>query len=468
MLPSPPLPVDNYKSTIPISMISRLFAQEFWESDFKKFSFEALKTWPDPPLKVANNTFFHRAKDYTRALGRPAAQWIEIAREKLLSAGQQEVTDYLDLLSLEIIGFALMERRWRYEHKQWELRDDRFMRQIFAVMSWDAMLQEALGKLNRPLQEKIHAVEAMCAQYVRGQLALGIASPNIDQRQMPTVAAYLESHQQEAETALRGFLAELEALSRLAGIELQNVEHMTVEYLHQTPADRQTLQQRWCEKLYTRVESLYEKTLADCMERIEQVQRDFSDLGAMSDELNPPLIRVHSKMETLKKLFIHARSFIDKNYVHETGDLWKNRFASVASGCYEKHRSKKMRKVANRFMKLLPPPLQKLVDTWLGILGNRQHQLGNLPHAPIEDLKKRLEAWRLETAAEAQRLGLVYPMLSGGPDPGAGPGPASAISRMLGPQATGLSQIRQFAIRKNTLPDTPPRTPGAENSMNYP
>ena len=127
LLDPPPTMVRRH-TALPVTMMSRLYNEEFWSTEVGKFSHQALKfpvhEWGGKPLKSAF-LFTHIPVEVLRRsfLARAAWPFLGSAVEVLSAVGEEALSEYIYLRTIKAAGPDVVRRRLHYERKRWATSD---------------------------------------------------------------------------------------------------------------------------------------------------------------------------------------------------------------------------------------------------------------------------------------------------------------------------------------------------------
>ncbi|KAI3394543.1 hypothetical protein diail_2592 [Diaporthe ilicicola] len=124
----PPPSLISRQTALPVTMMSRLYDEGFWATDFVKFSHESLRfavhKWQGNPLRSSFSYNFIPLEVLQRSFaGRQAWPWLAAAGRVLEASGEAALADWVVLRTVDAAGPRVARRRFNHERRRWRGSD---------------------------------------------------------------------------------------------------------------------------------------------------------------------------------------------------------------------------------------------------------------------------------------------------------------------------------------------------------
>lgn len=301
----PPPSLINRQTALPVTMLSRLYDEAFWASDFAKFAHESLKfavhQWEGRPLK---SSFFHSfvpfdvlQRSFANA---PAAwPWLSAAGHVLGAVGESTLAEWLHLRTVDAAGPAVAARRFHYERRRWRASD--------------GAARGLAGQVDR----LVAAARARLAEYRTSAAAADDGTASVVD-QLVRRAAYLDQARLVANAGLD--------VARQAGWEVSSMQFSVSECARLEPGRGRTgrVLQRELDRSGARVGRWFRPFLALAVAAVAEVQVDLNGLlgsGVQGQQQMQQMQVIAARVAAAYQVLTSTQALVDE-LGHAVDELW--------------------------------------------------------------------------------------------------------------------------------------------------
>lgn len=350
ILADPPLPMDAFFKPVRITDTGRLFQKSFWETDAAKFGHRSLRLGVDDLGLVSMQRNFFPERERVKHIGPTRSLLLDESMAKLQRAGYTVVAMYLREYIKAALAPILMRKRMHEQVKLWPTRDGEVQR------LWTVCTNESNGLLR--CYQLSNASDEEKKQRLRGvAIAMQLASLTLDE--------YKNRLSDEVATATERFLFACIDLHRFMIVQIQQTQHLVVEYLQLEAPYRASIYKRYISFVHNRLEVTYEEAACKVVEMIKQSCGVLQPLGAISAEMVRVFADLVNKLETDQKHFEHVRQYMTEAQSVATGNL-SSTFSSVPQAAYRR-RYVRLEALAFRELKFMPTGIRQMFERCLEI-----------------------------------------------------------------------------------------------------
>ncbi|KAK1831863.1 hypothetical protein QBC39DRAFT_350345 [Podospora conica] len=350
ILIDPPLPVDSFTKPLQATDTGKLFQNSFWETQTAKFGHRALRLGAADVGVVTLQRALPRKMDRVQALGVSNNKFLDKSLEKLKRAGYAVVCMYLKEVIKDYIGATAMKTRMHRQAEVWPSRDTELVRLWTLCINQSTALVRYYQLVNSSDEEKM-------AELARQQLPITLDE---FKERLVRYTYDVMSRLKFASMDLHQFLM----------VQIQQTQHMVVEYLQFGPVARTDLYHQYMRWVHNRLEDSYEKAATKVASSLQAVCGYFQQMAIMTTEGVDVLSDTANQLERDVLLFQKAREYLTEavaSQAHGQVPL----FASLPLAAYQK-RSKNLERLAFRELTHMPTGIRAMVDKCFEVLRIQQ------------------------------------------------------------------------------------------------
>ena len=351
ILTEPPLPVDSFSRPVQMTDTGRLFQKSFWKTDAAKFGHRALRLGANELGIVTTKREYLPEKDKVKALGVSGTTFMDKAMTNLVLAGHPVLVMYLTECITACVGPVAMRRRMHQQAKLWPARDGEVERLWNLCTKEFSALMQCYQLTNTSDEEKKRHAASRA-------LALQQAPMTLDE--------YKQHLLQDVYTAVERLLFACIDLHQFMIVQIEQTQHLVLEYLQLKPADRAPIYKRYMLFVHGRLELTYEAAASNVTDMLKRSFDILQKMSIASTELAQVFANMVNKLESDQNLFQQARQYMTKDSVQNVGSI-PTHFSSVPQAAYER-RLKRLEKLAFRELKYMPTGIRQLADTCFKLL----------------------------------------------------------------------------------------------------
>ena len=427
-------------TTVPLSVESwsKLYSQNFWDSQGQKYGYHALKLAGDAPRPSFIVRKYGRTKDYQRHFGVKLGTWLVEALTAFDVYGMATVGRYFrELISVRLES-VWVRKRWHLECRLWPRRMDKLNTLLNNRKLRDEKVFQWFELIHRPEQEK----QAWLMTHNNHALQNNAPDLTVDPSNLDRYLC------DRMDSAFFSLVASFQDLHRHFFAEIYTAQKLVVDYLKQPPENRARLHKRYGQRYYELIEGNFEPIIDELLVDLNDLENRLTEAGLMSPsmaaDVQGVLVTLHADIGSLAEV----KQYLHADYVHRTDDGWRGKFSTIPSGRYV-NQAKAFEKLFVREMTYMSDKRRELVEAILDVL-----QDADIPatqdHLPGKGL--------LEGMDEALKAGHDGRILAGG-NSGWSNTQAAGITPTNLASASNLQNIAQAAL------DVPPWTAGKSDSF---
>lgn len=390
ILTQPPLPVDTLMTPLPVKAWTKLYSQQFWDCDYKKYGHHALKLVPDRPVPALLGRNYKRLRDLKRIFGDGEGHWLHIALGKLSAAGKTTLYIYLRELVNDRLEHVWIRKRFHHECKVWSHRNDK----LDELLDRSQELSDQLASNFQALNVEVLKKDRFITQHNLAAVGAAVAAEDSDEDdnlRLLGIEAFTQTLLQEAEESFDELIGSYENLHHHLLIELQHTQCLVVDYIQQEPNDRKVLYDRYGYYLHELIEQCFEHALDQAIQHLGDLKQLFNDVGGLTPRVRADIDRVRTTLQVDRNNFVECKVYLTSDYIDRVEGGWRGKFATVPSGRY-KRRSKFMEKLAIKEMLQSEEAVKGVVEMIGTILDRHKDVFKAVSKPQEENLAATMEA----------------------------------------------------------------------------
>jgi hypothetical protein len=362
LLTTPHLPVDAVSAMLPTETYTKYLSQAFWDTQFVKYGFPALKLLPDGGVLAVLDRQYWRQKDIEDVWGSTRGGWLVQALESLRGLGQALLHSYCRELILEKMEPIWVRKRFHYEFKAWPTRTAAFLRFLDKIRDDTEELHLVWQTFNMSQQDKEIRIDWHNRQYHDARLR--------DPEHIGEVLDWDTYHLRLRQQMSKVFAAMLGGYTDLHHHllhEIRCVQNLAVDYVQQPPSSRAKLHRHYAGQLYRSIERFLEPAVGDYVANLEQLRSMFERGNALPDDVDDEIRRMRNFLQLDLNHLVKSKFFFSDDNVEVEGLDWRGELETVPRGRAKK-KSASMKRMATKELLRAPPAVRQLVDKILGII----------------------------------------------------------------------------------------------------
>lgn len=348
LLVDPPLPVDTFLKPVQIADTGRLFQKSFWATDAAKFGHRSLRLGADDLGLVSMQRNFFPETERVKHLGATLSVFLDESMIKLEHAGYTVVTMYLREYIKAALAPILMRKRMHEQAKLWPSRDGEVQRLWKVCADGSDKLLRCYQLSNASDEEKKQRLGGVA-------IAMQLASLTLDE--------YKKHLSDEVAAAAERFMFACIDLHRFMIVQIQQTQHLVVEYLQIEAPYRAVIYTRYISFVHNRLEMTYEVAATKAVQMVKQSCSILQRLGAISAEMVQVFADLVNKLEADQQHFEHARQYMTQAHSVAPGNLSAT-FSSVPQAAYRR-RYQRLETLAFRELKFMPTGIRQMFEKCL-------------------------------------------------------------------------------------------------------